>query len=225
MTNIKTGIAFICIVVSAALQAAGIALFNGKDLSGWSSFCDYNATGGYSAQEKTWFAYNGAIRTTGTPFGYLKTTRSDFKNFRLSLKYRWWRKTPSPNSGVFVRLDSECATFIPRCYENQLCEGKAGDLLGLCGMPIDGLKPNAPYNAANPLSGITVSERKFKSAEKPFGEWNTLEVEVNGRTLVNRLNGMEQSRVAGIAEKAGAIGLQSEGGAIEFKDIYVERLP
>lgn len=225
MTVIKTGIALTCVIAAAVSQAAGISLFNGKDLSGWGAFCDYNATGGYSAQENTWFVSDGAIRTTGTPFGYLKTTRSDYKNFRLRLKYRWWRKTPSPNSGVFVRLGPESATFIPKCYENQLCEGKAGDLLGLCGMPIDGLKPNTPYNASNPLSGITISERKIKTAEKPFGEWNTLEVEVVGKTLVNRLNGVEQSRVAGIVEKAGAIGLQSEGGAIEFKDIYVETLP
>ncbi len=214
-----------CVFAAVVLNAVEFSLFNGKDLVGWCSFSDYNATGGYSAPESTWFVSEGKIRSTGTPFGYLKTTRNDFKNFKLRLKYRWWRKTAAPNSGVFVRMDSDGVTFIPRCYENQLCLGKAGDLLGLSGMPIANLSPNAPFNAANPLSGITVFERKNKNIEKPFGEWNDLEVEVNGRTLVNRLNGVEQCRVNGIVEKAGAIGLQSEGGAIEFKDIFVECLP
>ena len=61
-------------LVGAVCHAA--ELFNGKDLSGWTAVADHDATGGYTATEKTWAVVDGAIRTTGTPFGYLRTKRA-----------------------------------------------------------------------------------------------------------------------------------------------------
>ena len=58
-----------------------------------------------------------------------------------------------------------------------------------------------------------------------MGEWNLFEVEVNGDSVVNRLNGVELNRVKGLKTMKGAIGLQSEGGAIEFRNIVLEELP
>ena len=158
-------------LVGAVCSAA--ELFNGKDLAGWVSVADNDATGGYAAAEPTWSVVDGAIRTTGTPFGYLRTKRADFGDFKLKLQYRWWRMTERPNSGVFVRLAAETGTFIP-------------------------------------------------SAEKAFGEWNTLEIEAKGDELVSRLNGVEMNRVKGVKTPKGAIALQSEGGAIEFRSVSVE---
>lgn len=72
------------VVLAAALcaQAAWARertdLFNGRDLSGWTAVADQDVTGGYAASEPTWYATNGTIRTTGTPFGYLRTKRGDF---------------------------------------------------------------------------------------------------------------------------------------------------
>ena len=219
---------------AAALLAAGLmgfsaqaeqtALFNGKDLAGWLSVADHEVTGGYTAAEPTWFVKDGSIFTTGTPFGYLRTKRGDYANYRLHVEYRWWRPTAKPNSGIFVRLAAERGTFIPTCLENQLCKGSAGDVLGLAGMRFAGYEPRSPYDPAKPLSGITSAPRKGACVEKPFGEWNALDIEVKGDTLVNRVNGVECNRLTGIAAEKGAIALQSEGGAAQFRNIWIEEL-
>ncbi len=205
-------------------HAAQVALFNGKDLSGWTAVLDYDVTGGYTAAEPTWFVTNGLIRSTGTPFGYLRTKRADFTDFKFKVDYRWWRETPKPNSGIFVRLTEETGSFIPVCFENQLCRGNAGDVMGLAGAEVLGVEPATPRMATDALSGIRKMFRQSAEAEKPFGEWNTLEVDVIGDMIVNRLNGVEMNRVKGILPRKGAIALQSEGGAIEFRNLTLETL-
>ena len=207
-------------LVGTACSAA--ELFNGKNLSGWLSVEDHDATGGYSAKEPTWSVVDGAIRSTGTPFGYLRTKRADFADFKLKLEYRWWRKTANPNSGVFLRLAAETGSFIPRCYENQLQPGGVCSIFALGGSVLEGIEPRNPYDPANALSGIAAAPAKAPSAEKPFGEWNTLEIEAKGEEIVSRLNGVEMNRVKGVKTPKGAIALQSEGGAVEFRAISVE---
>lgn len=58
--------------------------------------------------------------------------------------------------------------------------------------------------------------------ERPFGEWNVLEVELKGDMLVNRMNGVELNRLQGISVSKGAIALQSEGGAVQLRNVWVE---
>ena len=227
MMKVAVYIALAGLALSApASFASGTAtpLFNGKDLSGWKAFCDKNVTGGYSAAEPTWFVANGAIRTTGTPFGYLRTEREDFDKCVISLEYRWWRETAKPNSGIFVKLVKDTGCFIPKCYENQLCRGSAGDILSLGGNSIDGIAPMTPFKEGDALSGIAKAPKLRNDSEKPFGEWNRLVIELNGKTIKNWLNGVAQNNIEGASPGPGAIALQSEGGAIEFRNITVEPL-
>ena len=98
-------------------------------------------------------------------------------------------------------------------------------VFALGGAVLEGVSPRTPYDPADPLSGIAAMPRTVPSAEKAMGEWNLFEVEVNGDGIINWLNGVELNRVKGIKISKGAIGLQSEGGAIEFRNISVEELP
>ena len=216
--------AMIAMMALAGTACSAAELFNGKDLSGWLSVADHDVTGGYSAAEPTWSVVDGAIRTTGTPFGYLRTKRADYADFKLKLEYRWWRGTEKPNSGVFLRLASETGAFIPRCYENQLQPAGVCSIFALGGSVLDGVAPRNPYDPANALSGIAAAPAKAPSAEKPFGEWNTLEIEVRGDAITSRLNGVEMNRVRGLRNRKGAIALQAEGGAAEFRALTVEEL-
>lgn len=196
-------------------------LFDGKDLSGWTEVRDYAVTGGYTSPEPTWAVVDGAIRTTGTPFGYLRTRRGDFGDFVLRLEYRWWRRTEKPNSGVFLRVGAATGAFLPRCYENQLCPPSVCSLYALGGAELEGVAPRNAYDPANPLSGIAAANAKTPSSEKPFGEWNSLEVRVVGDEAICQLNGVEMNRVKGLKIASGAIALQSEGGAAEFRKIQI----
>ena len=205
-------------------KEAAVSLFNGKNLDGWTAFLDETKMlAGYVATEETWAVVDGAIRTTGTPFGYLRTKRDDFGDFTLRLEYRWWRKTPiKPNSGVFIRLAKESGRFIPRCYENQLCPDGVCSIFALGGSVLEGVAPRNPYDPANPLSGIASAKPKAPSAEKPFGEWNELVLTVKGDEVVSVLNGVEMNRVKGVKTPKGAIALQAEGGAAEFRNITIK---
>jgi hypothetical protein len=211
---------FTVVALSGALAQA-VELFNGKDLTGWTAVADFNATGGYSAAEPVWHVADGAIRTPGTPFGYLRTKRDDFKNYTLELEYRWWRKTANPNSGIFLRLSDENGSFIPRCYENQLQPASVCSVFAIGGSVLQGVKPRNAYNPADALSGIAAVPARVPSAEKPFGEWNRLKITVEDETVTSYLNGVLMNRVKGVKTPEGAIGLQSEGGAIEFRAITV----
>ena len=208
----------------APKKESAVSLFNGKNLDGWTAFLDKTKMlAGYVATEETWAVVDGAIRTTGTPFGYLRTKRDDFGDFTLRLEYRWWRKTPiKPNSGVFIRLDKESGRFIPRCYENQLCPDGVCSIFALGGSVLEGVAPRNPYDPANPLSGIASAKPKAPSAEKPFGEWNELVLTVKGDEVVSVLNGVEMNRVKGVKTPKGAIALQAEGGAAEFRNITIK---
>lgn len=216
----KTLLSTVVALVGAVASAA--ELFNGKDLTGWTSVADFNFTGGYFAEEPTWYVADGAIRSTGTPFGYLRTKRADFTDFKLELEYRWWRKTENPNSGVFLRLADENGSFIPKCYENQLQPASVCSLFALGGSILEGVMPRNPYNPNDALSGIAAAPAKVQSAEKPFGEWNKLKIIIKGDEVLSYLNGVLMNRVKGIKTAKGAIGLQSEGGAIEFRAITIE---
>lgn len=219
ISDMKT-LLFTVIALTGAITEAA-ELFNGKDLTGWTAVADFNATGGYNAAEPTWYVADGAIRSTGTPFGYLRTKRSDFTDFRLELEYRWWRKTENPNSGVFIRLADENGSFIPKCYENQLQSASVCSLFALGGSILEGIEPRNPYNPKDALSGIAAAPAKAPSAEKPAGEWNKLVLIVKGDEVTSYLNGVLMNSVKGVKTPSGAIGLQSEGGAIEFRAIKI----
>ena len=218
----KKPIATTVLFLAMSAFAGREALFNGTDLAGWTAVLDYNLTGGYGASEPTWAAVDGSIRTTGTPFGYLRTKRADFKDFKLHVEYRWWRKTDNPNSGLFVRVGGEPVSFVTTCLENQLGLGSAGMLIGCGGLKYKAVRDGETVEPNEVGPGVLLIDRAQPSSEKPFGEWNEVEVVVKGDTLVNYVNGVEQNRAVEISVSQGAVALQSEGGAIEFRNIWIE---
>ena len=125
---------------------------------------------------------------------------------------------------MFVRLAKDTGRFLPMCYENQLCKGSACDVFGLGGASIAGVVPPEAFTPANPLSGIARAPAGGVTSEKPFGEWNKLVLEVRGDTLVSTLNGVVRNRVKGLTVRKGAIGLQAEGGATEFRNLTIQEL-
>ena len=62
------------------------------------------------------------------------------------------------------------------------------------------------------------------SNEKPVAEWNAAEIICTDSTVTVSINGTEQNRITGISNKSGYIGLQSEGGPIEFRNVVLTPL-
>ncbi|MBP5319714.1 MAG: DUF1080 domain-containing protein [Kiritimatiellae bacterium] len=187
---------------------AKTVLFNGKDFSGWTKVI--TAEPG-SSVDTTWQVVDGVIRCTGAPMGYIVTQQS-FTDYKLTVEYRWYDRAKNMNSGVFVHKTGPDTFFLPCAIESQLKMGDAGDFVLLSKASVNGIK--------NDNIG---SVKKFKdSSEKPFGEWNRVEITVKGRTIDIFINGVHQNHGENATADAGQICLQSEGGPIEFRNVFIE---
>jgi hypothetical protein len=184
--------------------ARRVELFNGKDLTGWTVVTDpdKDATG-------TWSVRDGVIVCSGKPRGYLRTD-DRYKNYRLRLQWRWPEKPG--NSGVFVH-GSTADKVWPHCYEAQLQSGNAGEIRANGGVKFH--KNSTPEDKSLP--------KVADSSERAPGEWNDYEIVAYGDEVTLWVNGVLQNSLKDATQKAGWIALQSEGGAIEFRAITLEK--
>ena len=61
-------------------------------------------------------------------------------------------------------------------------------------------------------------------AEKTPGEWNKVDITVDGPSLAVRMNGTLVNEASGAEVSAGPVGLQSEGGEIHFRNVRITPL-
>ena len=63
------------------------------------------------------------------------------------------------------------------------------------------------------------------SSENPTGEWNVYEITCQGDNIELIVNGVLQNTGSNANPSSGQIALQSEGGPIEFRNIYIVPQP
>lgn len=183
-----------------------IELFNGRDLSGWTTFNDLTRGDGVG----TWTVREGVIVCLGKPRGFLRTNNA-YKDYRLHLQWRWSSKPG--NSGVFLHGSGDDKIW-PRCYEAQLASGNAGELRANGGALF--FATSTPEDKSRP--------RLAASSERPPGEWNDYEIICRGDSVTLFVNGVRQNALESATLSSGWIALQSEGGTIEFRAITLDPL-
>jgi 3-keto-disaccharide hydrolase len=197
-------------------------LLNGRDFQGWYTWLQTRGKGKDPERIFTMEA-GGIVHDLGKELGYLMTERS-FGNFHFTLEFKWGEKKWPPrenakrDSGICYNIpDDEEDQIWPQSVECQIQEGDVGDfwLLGFSTIQVDG-KQNPPS-----LHSQIVKER---DAEKPNGEWNTVEViSFNGK-CVHIVNGV----VVNYGENASVIGgkilLQSEYSEIYYRNVKIREL-
>ena len=209
MKNKIFSLLFILAAATSRAGAAELKLFNGKDLKGWTDVSAAPA----KKTPRVWSAEGGTLRCLGMPMGYLRTDRS-FKNFVLTLEWRYPAGKPAGNSGVMLRLQAPDKVW-PASVEVQLHSGDAGDLWGVETFPLHG----------DPARTAGRRVKKFAASnEKPAGSWNRCEVRAEGGTLTVTVNGLLQNRAEDRAVLSGPIALQAEGSEIEFRNIRLKEL-
>jgi Domain of Unknown Function (DUF1080) len=192
---------------SAISPTSRIDLFDGKTLSGW-TFVSRDTNAPAAA---IWSATNGVIRCLGRPYGYARTFQR-YHDYQIHVE---WRFPMAPgNSGVFLHLNPPDKVW-PNCFEAQLLSGDAGEVRMDGGSKANGTTPQHPRWVP----------RQLPSSEKPIGEWNAYDIICRSNTITVRVNGVLQNTITGTSTSAGTIGLQAEGGLIEFRNIYLEPLP
>lgn len=184
-----------------------IALFNGRDLNGWTLFTD--PTSNVKAEE-VFIVQNGVINVLGNPYGYMRTNRQ-FGNYRLHIEWRWVDDKATKNSGCFQRVQPGDKIW-PVGAECQLAEGDAGMVVGLGGYKIEGAMQRGEF-------GIKARIAENPS-EKPFGEWNEADIECVGKHMTFKINGVVQNEADGESDH-GYIALQSEGGPLQFRNVTI----
>jgi hypothetical protein len=187
-------------------KAETVQLFNGKDLSNW-AFCLKDP----SVNPATVFTVqNGVIHISGNPFGYMRT-KDIYSEYKLHVEWRY--PIEASNSGVFVHAQLPDTIWI-KSFECQLGAGNAGDFICMNGSSMNEQKNNS-----------RVVKKMAASSEKPAGEWNTMEVTCKSNTIEVIVNGVLQNKGTGLSASKGHICLQSEGKDVEFKNVYITKLP
>jgi len=213
-----------------------VALFNGKDLTGWvglpvkqspkdptklialtmperlslpaDELAKAQELANKSAHEH-WRVEDGVIIFDGQ--GQSLCTDRDYADFEL---YVDWKIHKDGDSGIYLRGSPQIQIWDP-----DLQIKKSGERIGSGGI----------FNNKNNPSKPT------KVADKPIGEWNTfwikmvgdkVTVKLNGETVVDDVtmeNYWDKERATPIYPK-GTIELQNHGNTLYFKNIYVKEL-
>ena len=208
-----------------------VALWNGRDLSGWTlhlreslieSKSAVTAQGitlspttkvDGSAMTNAVRIQGGVLRFDSPRSGYLKTTRA-FSDYRLHVEWRWPDSPAAEkNSGVLLHVHGPDVIW-PASFECQLKHGNAGQIVGM-GLDI----PAAPL--ANQRKR---APRLAPASEQPLGDWNTYELHARGNQLEAFVNGVRQNHVTELPVRSGHIALQLEGVPIEFREVWLEPL-
>jgi hypothetical protein len=191
-----------------AAPTGSIQLWNGHDLTGWTTYFK----GGAAAPADFWNANDGVLHLAGRPTGYLRTEKV-FANYHLHAEWRWLgpAKAGTNNSGIFVDQRPPDAVW-PYSVQVQVKAGFSGDLIaqgGLTFSPGDKQLTRKKLAAAN---------------EQPAGEWNATDVYCRGASIEVFVNGLRQNFVDQLPASSGQIALQMEGYPIEFRNLWLQPL-
>jgi hypothetical protein len=192
------------------------------------------------------------IRISGQEWGGI-STKKEYENFHLQLQFKWgtleWgqKKGKKKDSGLlYFAVGEHGADYWAwmRSQEFQIQEGDSGDYWGVAGgmQDIRAIKKSESeyvYDPKGQLYTFSATSKagrrciKGSDAEKPSGEWNTLDLYCHGDTSVHMMNGkvvmvlynsqqMDNGKAGRLAK--GKLQIQSEGPEVFYKDIKIKSL-
>jgi len=187
-------------------------LFNGKDLKNWQGLVELPKRLKMSPREREaaqakanavmnahWSVEDGILVYDGK--GQSLQTVQDYRNFELWVD---WKILPGGDSGIYLRGSPQV-----QIWDNPVGSG--------------GLYNNQKH----PSKPLVV-------ADNPVGEWNTFYIKMVGDRVTVRLNGKlvtdnvvmenywDRSRAI---YQSGPIELQHHGNRLEFRNIFIKKLP
>ncbi len=200
-------------------EGEAVSLFNGKDLSGWYTYIPHKDK---SIDPKTdpkgvFQVEDGLIHVSGEEFGCL-TTEKEFDDYHLIVEFKWGEKKYPPrenavrDSGILMHCVGPDKVWT-KSIECQIQEGDCGDfwLVDGTSITVDGKEQK----------GRVV---KQKDAEKPTGQWNTIEVVCDGGKITNIVNGVVVNEGTDASVTKGKITLQSEGAEVFYRKVELKPL-
>ncbi len=159
----------------------------------------------------TWAVQDGVIACTGRPNGFLRS-RKVYRNFIFRAEWRfrkegWTEKPPKyPNAGFFIHAGAVERDW-PKSLEVQGHYGEAGSLFGVRGGSVSGAHRGPVFEN-----------------RRPFGEWESIEVQSLDGVVTVKLNGKKMNEGREIEPAEGSICLQSEGWPVFYRNIRIKEL-
>lgn len=202
-------------------QEEWAVLLNGKDLDGWDIFLQ--KIGLNNDPEHNFSVEDGSVHVRGKDLGYIRT-KERFSNYHFKVEFKWGEKKWPPREGAkrdagicYNIPGDEPDSIWPRSIECQIQEGDVGDFWLLSGSTIvvDGNR-NVPSNHTRVI--------KKKDAEKPTGEWNTVEVISCNGHCIQVVNGVVVNEGDNASVKNGRILLQSEYSEVYYRNAEIRKL-
>jgi len=196
-----------------------IPLFNGKNLDGW--YTVLKTKGINKDTEGIFKVEDGLIHILGKEFGYL-CSKKEFENYHLTVEFKWGAKKFPPrenakrDSGILYHFPADKRDEVwPYSIECQIQEGDCGDIW-LVGPAVtaNGQRFDKKYDRIV----------KTRDAEKPWGQWNTMEVIADGSKCTHIVNGVIVNEATDTNVRKGKILLQSEGAEIWYRKVSLKPL-
>lgn len=198
--------ALMVLFVATTFAAEPIALFNGKDFTGWK----FDLVDGEPGEG--WSVKDGLLTTEGKPIGVIRTEK-EYSNYELVIEWRW--SGEPGNSGLLIHCSDP--RFVnetwPKSIESQLMHKNAGDIF-MVGETIESDTEAKGRRIANLTD----------DSEKPAGQWNTMKVRAEGDKVIIWVNGTLVNKGEKCSVTKGAISLQSEGAPIQFRKVELTPL-
>jgi hypothetical protein len=192
-------------LVAAALAWAGQAQGGGKE-EGFVPLFDGKSLDGWHVMNKGKFSVKDGIIFLNKGGGWLRSDK-EHKDFELRMEFRFVSK--GADSGIFVRASKEGNNWPAKNYQVQTMDN---DSIG------------AVFAAGLPGGKVKRDVAKVKAVRKKTGEWQSYVIRLQGGRIEVKLNGETVTTGDGLADRAGYIGLQGEGGQLEFKNIRIKEL-
>lgn len=199
------------ILVSSCSNDEKVELFNGENLDNWSVVLPDTVD-----QASVFRVQDGNIFVAGIPNGYIKT-KDTYSSYELHVEWRWVAEPK--NSGVLLHATGEDMVW-PNCIEAQLKAGSAGDFVMIgkgAGLTVNGTS----YIVESEENRYVVAEKFEESSENAPGEWNAYDITVTENAIELVVNGVLQNKCTAPTKTEGHICIQSEGGPMEFRNIYL----
>jgi hypothetical protein len=196
-------------------------IFNGKNLNGWHSFLKDIGTN--KDPDNNFMIEDSVLHVLGKDLGYVITEKG-YKDYHFKVEFKWgekrWgsRQKEKRDAGVCYNIPKDEPDSIwPQSIECQVQEGDVGDfwLLGF-----STIKVNGEYNKPSAHTRMI----KQKDAEKPNGEWNTLEIISYHGKCVHIVNGVVVNVGEDASIKEGKILLQSEFAEVYYSNVKLRSL-
>jgi hypothetical protein len=192
-------------LAAVALTFAGRAQGGGKE-EGFVSLFDGKGLGGWHVMNKGKFSVKDGVIFLNKGGGWLRSDR-EYQDFELRMDFRFISK--GADSGIFVRASKEGANWPGKNYQVQTMDDDSlGNLFAA------GLKRGK----------VKHDRAKIKAARKKTGEWQTYVIRLEGDRIEVKVNGETVTTGSGLVVQPGYIGLQGEGGQLEFKNIRIKEL-